>query len=697
MFRTRTRVHRHACCALLTAALLAFAAFPTAQAHPLGDDSISHFNVLDVRPDQLQVDFLLDIAETPAQYLEQREMDSDKDGRVTREEQIEWLNTQASEFAGQLTARIDGKPLRLQVVPDEVDEQTGNLTDANKLIVPLLSPLGMTYRVIIRYSAVYPEPLGPGEHILSFEDGTLRSYRGLRLMLLLPGNLCHIKAIDSGSILDDPAQRVPTWMSAQLDAKGLQLENASLERSAATGLGYRRWQLLDAKRRYALVEQEGYFEVYPVPYCEFQAPHPPFMTSGYEVFQYDQYDPFHLPNVHRATVRFMMFPPQPHKPGADAATDSQADPPTASSQPESPTASGLPPYFDTFLNSTSGTSKPAVHAQQAENMIELLKGRWGVTLFFLVTVTAFAWGAAHALMPGHAKTMVAAYLISQNGTYWQAAALAVIVTVTHTALVIILGVVIYLYQRDNPRLGPMLQLWLGLVAGILVAGMGALLVWQALTGRIAAHDHHHHDHSGNQPRSWIRRLFTHSHPHLPAHAHHHHHDAHEPAHAHHHEHVHAHEPAHAHAHEHTSVHGGLRIISVQRHRHRAKPLTLGALLVMGIAGGIIPCPTATIILLLGIGADVIVGALYAIVVFSMGLALTLMLIGTVALSSRRFATKLMSRSSHEGELTGWGSRVLLQLVPALSGLAVVLLGSAIVIHYACRINGVQSPPFSWIG
>ena len=62
-----------------------------------------------------------------------------------------------------------------------------------------------------------------------------------------------------------------------------------------------------------------------------------------------------------------------------------------------------------------------------------------------------------------------------------------------------------------------------------------------------------------------------------------------------------------------------------------EPLTMRMLLLLGITGGIVPCPTATIILLLGISANVVAGALYAVGIFSLGLALTLMLIGFLAI------------------------------------------------------------------
>ena len=120
------------------------------------------------------------------------------------------------------------------------------------------------------------------------------------------------------------------------------------------------------------------------------------------------------------------------------------------------------------------------------------------------------------------------------------------------------------------------------------------------------------------------------------------------------------------------------------------------ILMLGITGGIVPCPTATIIMLLGIGANVVLGALYAVAVFSLGLALTLMLIGFLALSSRRFAARMMSGGDRSDELSGAGRLILLRVIPAFSGLAVVLLGGAITANY---INYMRTGTalFGWMG
>ena len=120
------------------------------------------------------------------------------------------------------------------------------------------------------------------------------------------------------------------------------------------------------------------------------------------------------------------------------------------------------------------------------------------------------------------------------------------------------------------------------------------------------------------------------------------------------------------------------------------------LLLLGVTGGIVPCPTATIILLLGIGANVVAGALYAVGIFSLGLALTLMLIGFLALSSRRIATRILSDARHEGELSTAGQRILLQIIPALSGAAVLALGLAIAANYTHHLLKGQAL-IPWLG
>ncbi len=104
-------------------------------------------------------------------------------------------------------------------------------------------------------------------------------------------------------------------------------------------------------------------------------------------------------------------------------------------------------------------------------------------------------GGLHALTPGHGKTLVAAYLIGSRGTVGHAAALGGIVTLTHTASVIAVGLLALLAgQYILPEvLVPALEV----CAGLLVVALGARLVrarWRTRGGhRHHDHGHHHHD------------------------------------------------------------------------------------------------------------------------------------------------------------------------------------------------------------
>ena len=96
---------------------------------------------------------------------------------------------------------------------------------------------------------------------------------------------------------------------------------------------------------------------------------------------------------------------------------------------------------------------------------------------------AVGLGAAHALAPGHGKTVMAAYLVGLRGTLRQAAVIGATVTITHTAGVLLLGLVLTTSRAvASERLYP----WLGLASGLLLAGVGIGLLVRARAG------HHPH-------------------------------------------------------------------------------------------------------------------------------------------------------------------------------------------------------------
>src|SRR5206468_7521498 len=106
--------------------------------------------------------------------------------------------------------------------------------------------------------------------------------------------------------------------------------------------------------------------------------------------------------------------------------------------------------------------------------------------FLLTMLMACLFGAAHALTPGHGKTLVAAYLVGERGTVGHAFVLGLVTTLTHTGAVLVLAAGLLLFF---PKAVPQeIQTALGLGGGLLVAGMGLWLLLRRLSGGA---DHFH--------------------------------------------------------------------------------------------------------------------------------------------------------------------------------------------------------------
>jgi nickel/cobalt exporter len=247
----------------------------------------------------------------------------------------------------------------------------------------------------------------------------------------------------------------------------------------------------------------------------------------------------------------------------------------------------------------------------------------GLGIILLALAVAVGLGAFHALEPGHGKTLVAAYLVGSRGTVRHAFLLGLIVTAAHTVGVYLLGALtLYASQYVVPeRLYP----WLGVISGVMIASLGAVLLVRRYLGKdlISSHHHHHRaDHSHGSDH------------------HHHHHDN------------------HAHDHGHTHHHHDLN----QR-------VSLRELLALGISGGIVPCPAALVVLLSAVSLQRIGFGLLLIVAFSIGLAGVLIAIGLLMVYAREF----MSRFHTEGLVfTRW--------LPLASSTIITLFGLGLMIQ-----------------
>jgi nickel/cobalt transporter (NicO) family protein len=116
----------------------------------------------------------------------------------------------------------------------------------------------------------------------------------------------------------------------------------------------------------------------------------------------------------------------------------------------------------------------------------------------------------------------------------------------------------------------------------------------------------------------------------------------------------------------------LRLRDRRKHHHEHHydhgERSLRDLLAIGVSGGLLPCPTALVVLLAAISLHRVGYGLLLIVAFSLGLAGAMTAVGLLAVSAKR----VFSRMSFEGRL--------IRLLPAVSALAILGFGLAMTVR-----------------
>lgn len=284
---------------------------------------------------------------------------------------------------------------------------------------------------------------------------------------------------------------------------------------------------------------------------------------------------------------------------------------------------------------------------------------------------SFVWGAAHAMSPGHGKTIVGAYLVGSRGTIKHALYLGLTTTITHTLGVFALGLItLFAAQYIVPE---QLYPWMSLLSGLFVVGIGFNLFVQRLrSSRLDGWF------GGLKPRlSNLQPVYSSvSQPPKVSIEHAHAHRfvlASDRSHSHDHDHIHPHEHDHAHDHYHHDAdhhdHGP------GGHSHTPpEEITWRSLLALGISGGLIPCPSALIVMLGAIALNRIGFGLILVLAFSLGLAGALTAIGMLFI----YAGRLFERFPSQGKV--------LQFVPVFSALFVAAIGIGISVKALAEIG-----------
>jgi nickel/cobalt transporter (NicO) family protein len=291
---------------------------------------------------------------------------------------------------------------------------------------------------------------------------------------------------------------------------------------------------------------------------------------------------------------------------------------------------GQPAGQAAALPHTVGTAAGAVPGGVGNEISGLLQTRDLTPPIVIVSLlTAMTLGAAHALTPGHGKTVMAAYLVGTRGTARHAVALGLTVTIAHTAGVLLLAAVVLTMSRVTPEAFNHVA---GIVSGLLVLGIGGWLFlrqgFPIIRARLAtaSDDEHAGDHGRDHDGPLHRQDGVE-----------HRQDGVE--------------------HRHDGV----------EHRHLAatEPLSWRSLFALGLFGGLVPSINALVILLATVATGRAAYGLVLVLAFGAGMAIAL---GGTGLGLV-YATRWMARSPASSPLGRLAS-----VAPAFTSIAIIVVG-----------------------
>jgi nickel/cobalt transporter (NicO) family protein len=330
--------------------------------------------------------------------------------------------------------------------------------------------------------------------------------------------------------------------------------------------------------------------------------------------------------------------------------------------------------------SVEGLGPMTTFVERVNRSFNDLVGRRQLTLGvgLLAIGMALVLGASHAVLPGHGKTVMAAYIAGRQGSVRDAVMVGATVTATHTGGVLALGLALTV---STTLAGEVVLGWLGVASGLLIAGLGLSLVRNARRGGQLWHGHSHgpggHTH---EPHGHVHDDHPHPHPHE---AHHHPHDDHD--------HGDHHHPHGDHIEVHHQDHGGVLVATAtnrakiatavvdrpaqSRDHHAPKPVSRRGLFGMGIAGGLVPSPSALVVLLSAIALGRTAFGIVLVLAYGIGMAGTLTLAGVLLVRLRDRYNERSSNGRGRTLLRRWG-----RIAPFATAFLVVVVGLGLVVR-----------------
>jgi nickel/cobalt exporter len=291
----------------------------------------------------------------------------------------------------------------------------------------------------------------------------------------------------------------------------------------------------------------------------------------------------------------------------------------------------------------------------ASAFASLVQRRVGPGFLFLALAVALAAGALHALGPGHGKTVMAAYLVGADARVRHAVAVGVAVSLMHTASVVVLGLVTL--WGSNEFAPETVYPWLSLASGVVVLVLGTWLLAVRLRARRAAQRALGHQDVALQAKVDQAPAANHAlalagapaasgerHDGLQEHDHI--------------DHFHG-------GHDRTVTHGNAHARGLLHHHSgpppSMSPVSARGLAAVALSGGLLPSPSALVVLLGAVALHRIALGVFLVGAFSVGLAAALTGVGVLLLKARPVVDRRLAE--------GIGN-----LLPVLSAAAIVAVG-----------------------
>ncbi len=331
---------------------------------------------------------------------------------------------------------------------------------------------------------------------------------------------------------------------------------------------------------------------------------------------------------------------------------SPVKPPQAAPIPKEGAVASLPTGATQPVPDTSGATQRLGEAERKFSDL-IHRENVGPTALLVMIGLSMMYGAAHALSPGHGKTIVAAYLVGTQGHLWrglvQAVYLGIIVTLSHVFVVLAVGIIAMTLTAGV--LTPKATVFLQIASGLMVIGIGIPMIVKRVrtyylakavaevSGASVIDIDHHHD--GD----------THSH-------------------------------VHAEGGDHGPVHSHEHGVSGHYHRHEiSADASWWDLLVLGITGGMVPCLGAVIVFLIGAGYGKLALGVTLIISFSVGLAAVLIAVGISMVLCKTLLDRFFRWFDEHFKRKEGSARVFFRLgMPIVAAVLITLLGVAICIR-----------------